>query len=335
MAQTALTLVNRLLRRSRMDDVSAFTSPEALLALELVNTSIRELLAERDYPWNIRHDGHLTINGPFSSGTLSLIQNSATGTIASSNSITSITGDFVSRLVPFGASDYEKQTIKIVSATVVLTSMSLTLAAAWPGSNTGALTGSNWRIDISEYLLPDAVAKVLSVRHEQTPVTLHQVEPTTAFEEFQPRPADVQNDFPYMVGVGGTAVATFNTATYDATTAPRRLRFMVWPVPDSTYLLTYSYKERIAELSATTDTLWTPDEFCDDVIERADAKVYANAWGNDPDLASLKLRMSVGSTTQKYANARVDPRRRHVLTAHDSGPRRSGDPTKYRDVGSL
>lgn len=319
-----------------MDDVSAFTSPEAKLALELVNTSMRELLAERDYPWNIRHDGHLYVLGSFANGTLALFNSSASATITTAATLSgTITGEFVSRVVPFGAADYANQTIKILSASDGGATWTLTLAVAWPGSNTGALASTAWRIDISEYLLPDSVAKVLSVRHEQTPVTLLQIDPTMTFEEWQPRPAETQNDFPYVVGVGGTAVATYDSGSIS--TAPRKMRLMVWPIPsnDTPFVLTYSYKERLTELSATTDTLYAPDEFCDDVVERADAKVYANAWGNDPDLAALKARMSIGSTAQKYANSRLDPHRRHTLSAHDSGSRRPSDPTSYKNITGL
>lgn len=333
METTALTLVNRLLRRHRLDDVSNFTSPEAVLALELVNTAIRELLAARDYQWNVRSDGALTLL-PTITGSSGLTISTSTptaGTITSfSDDITDVTGDFVARLLATDAADHSTTALVVESASLSGTTLSLTFNGGWPGAT---VSSGAYKFFISEYLLPDTVAKVVSVRHQGTPLRLYEVDPHATWDTWMPRPHDTEGDDPLIVATGGTAVASYDSDS--DMDADRQIRFMVWPVPNDTLLLNYSYKERMTELSATTDKLYAPLEFTDDVIDRAEAKSYAGAWGNDPDLSRVQLQNAAAITNQKYVNSRLDPNRRLAVRAHDAGGNRRRDPTSYRDITGL
>src|SRR3990172_12898559 len=99
-ATTALTLVNRLLRRPGFDDISILTEPEGLLGLDLVNQSIRDLLSMRVYPWNVRSDGALNLKGTISgSGSVLIAAGDDSASMTVSGSITDFTGSFVTRLL--------------------------------------------------------------------------------------------------------------------------------------------------------------------------------------------------------------------------------------------
>jgi hypothetical protein len=333
---TALTLVNRLMRRHRYDDVSTFTTPEAKLALDLVNTSIRDLLAERDYPWNVRHDGELALRGGISGTNFTVITGATPfqdSSISGLAAMSPLAGRVVTRVV-IGESgnpaDYSATAVRVSDVLVGVGSLSGNLANNWPFTSV-VLRASHFVI--YEYVLPDDVAKVVEVRHEETPIKLLQIDQTQGFDDVFPRHWERSGDDPQMVAVGGMSVGTFDNVTADE--GVRGLRMMVWPVPSKTMLLSYSYKERVAELVATTDALYAPDEFADDVVNRAEMYSNANAMGNDPDLAALQLRVAASNAAMKYGNSRLDPNRRHVVGAHDSGAGRRRDTTKYKDVTGL
>jgi len=100
MAQTALTIVNRVLRRHRNEDVSAFTEPLAKVILDAVNESAREIVAERNWPWNVRSDGVLVTKPPIT-GTTGSVTNGSPGVLLHpySGVETSFIGDFVARVM--------------------------------------------------------------------------------------------------------------------------------------------------------------------------------------------------------------------------------------------
>lgn len=333
---TALTLVNRLLRRHRIDDVSTFTNAEAKLALDLVNTSIRDLLAERDYPWNVRHDGEIATRAARTGTSFSVVSGAtpfADSSISGLASTTSFQGRVVSRVIvgeSGNPADYSATAVRISDVFVSGGTLSGNLATDWPFTGVVLVPA---RYVFYEYILPDSVAKVVQVRHEETPITLMQINQNQGFDDVFPRHWERSGDDPQIIAVGGMSVGTFNNDT--ETRGVRGIRMMVWPVPSTTMLLSYSYKERVTELVATTDSLYAPDEFADDVVNRAEMYSYANAFGNDPQLAELQARISNMNASMKYGNSRLDPQRRHVVRALDSGVSRGTDSTKYRDITGL
>jgi hypothetical protein len=337
-ATTALTLVNRLLARLKYDPVSTFTPEHAVLALELVNTATRTLLAERDYPWNIRSDGMLSLIAPieatsgwnFTSASTALI-GSWTGT---ANDYTGGTnaGTVVTRVLLTSGPATHTDTAMIVQSVSDVGSLLVTLSADHPGFTTTS-TDYAYKFFFSEYLLPNTVAKVLSVRNQNYPLRLFEVEPHSSWDEWIPRPHDTEDDDPIIVGVGGSSVSTYNAGL--TSTPNQRLRLMVWPVPSAVNLLNYSYKERHTQLVDVDDVFHSPIEFTDDIIDLAEAKAYGGAWQNDPQLAALLTANANAMTRRKYANSRLDPGRRHRILSHDSGKGRRSDPTKYRDISGL
>lgn len=334
---TALTMVNRLLRRHGWEDYTTFTEPETLLALDLVNQAIRDLLMMRDYPWNIRSDGTLRLRAPLEDTDDGCTVTAASATIAAgsySGTETDYTGGAnagvtVSKLLVTGASSHTTTAMQVLSVEEFGGALVCTLNGAFPGGNQ---TNKAFRFYFDEYVLGDTVAKVVSVRHQDQPVRLLEAPAHTPLDEILPRRHDAYGP-PELVAIGGTATATYDEGAVDAGT--EGLRLVVWPPPDARYMLNYSYKERIAALTTTTSTLVAPDEFVDDVIDRAEALSNMTQRFNSPELAQQQLRNTMLTAERKWTNSQVDPSRRHGLKSIDSGGNRRRDPTSYKDIDGL
>jgi len=203
------------------------------------------------------------------------------------------------------------------------------IETAWPG--TTAIATSDCRMFFAEYLLPDTVQKVVSMRHEQTPLRVQEVAPWTSFDELVPRPQDTSDDMPSFVAIGGSSVGTYQDTAGDA-----KMRAMIWPVPSSAIVIQYSYHYRPPALTAVGDTLSFPDEIVDVVVDLAFAKTQMNMVGNNEKMGLSNMRLAQQMAAAKYANNVADPSRRRRLGAHDSIKNNSGrDPTNYRDVTGL
>ena len=330
---TALTMVNQLLRRHGFEDYSTFTLPETLLGLDLVNHAIRDLLAARDYPWNVRSDGTLVIRAE--------VTGTAGATISAESSVLTITGatgvstdytggtsagELVTRVLFTGATSFNSTAIRVSDLSITAGTMTANLATPFPV----AVSNGAYKFFFSEYLLPDSVGKILSVRDENQPLRMLEVFPHHTWDEVNPRPHDYESADIMAVGVGGVATSTAVTGALPN----QRLRLMVWPVPTSRRLLYYSYKERVTQLVATTDVLTAPSEFVDDVIDRAEALSNMTQRFNDPNLAQIQFSNSARTAERKYENATLDPARRNSMKPHDGGVRRR-DWTRYRDIQGL
>ena len=327
-ATTALTLVNRLLRRHGFDDISILTEPEGLLGLDLVNQAIRDLLSMRDYPWNVRSDGALNLKPTITgTGSVLTVSGDASASMTVTGTITDFTGNFVTRLLITSSTTHSDVPLVVTSAALLGTTLAVNLNAAWPGAGGG---GGDYKFFFAEYLLPDTVSKVLSVRHPEFPIQLLEVSPHSSFDEWIPRMHETEDANPMLVAVGGTAVGTVQFGG----TANRRLRLMVWPVPTAAVQIQYTYKERFSDLVDTTDTLYAPAEFADDVIDRAEALSNMTQRFNDPDLSQIQMRSSLATAERKYVAATLDPSRRSPLQPHDRGGRRR-DFTRYRNITGL
>jgi len=337
-------MVNRLLRRHGFEDYSTFTLPETLLALDLVNQAIQDLLSSHDYPWNIRHSGVQHLFGPLS-GTGTASSSSGAVTITGfTNTTADITGgatagDAIAYIKFPVATSHSNTAMRILNVSLSGTTLTAILQSNFPG---GDQSSTNWRMIFPEYLLGDTVAKVLSVRHQDRPLRLLEIDPWRTFDEVLPNSYEVEGD-PEVVMVGGTATATYDSV--GTSTPTQGLRMAVWPVPNiqrtspaspiQDQILNFTFKERIAELTTTTSELVAPAEFIYDVIDRAEALSNMTQRFNDPTLSQLQMRASVMNAERKYVNSTVDPNRRHSLRPHDRGTRRNVDPTVYRDIDGL
>lgn len=268
---TALQLVNRVNRRRRISDLSAFsTELEMLSTLDAVNKAVAEVLAVRRWEFDIRR-AELTIRGKLSDVTLSVTANTSTGALTKTGLVAAdMYGDYVTRVLPKGSTSLADTALRILFASAPFADLSsFTFGTSIPF----ALSTTTAELFYSDYMLPDTVSNVVRVSHQEETVTLDEVGAKIEFSERYPRP-QIEYGSPRVVSVGG-----FDVSTYNGTgTAPKpRLRLSVWPVPDEDYVLDYTYDYRHPEMSAATDVLdGVPPEVVDLIVDLATADMQAN-----------------------------------------------------------
>lgn len=266
---TALQLVNRMARLLRQDPISSVATSPGDNYLDVLNDAIGNVLGEKDYPFDIRHDGELPTLASQSGSLLSLNNGGTVISIGSGDGMTadlfagslsaspSSTADegrtgVITRIIPTSSTDFGDTAIRMTSATSIVGAVGIGIGHAFPGTT---ISSGTWQSLAAEYILPDLVRSVIEVRHEEEPLTLEKIPAAATFEQLVPRPHDTQQN-PTWVGVGGYDVAT--QITPDDNTNNRTqpgLRLIIWPVPTSAILLQYSYRIRHIPMTADTDVL--------------------------------------------------------------------------------
>ena len=287
---TALSLVNRVNRRRRMPDVTAFSATEDLATLDALNTATEEVLSSKRWEFDIRR-AQITLRPRLQAATGETMTVNATKGAASATLIRSGadyfeaadvygSGDdlYVTRFLATGASSFPNTAFRVIEGLPATTLAALSVATPMPET----LSGVSAELFYAEYMLPDTVRSVLRVTHQDDPVTLEQVDPTVEFEELYPRP-QIEYGTPQVISIGGYDTPTVVAASDAPDPA---LRMMVWPVPDDAYVLDYTYHYRHAELAATTDTLQgVPPNVIDMIVDLA--AISMKAFYDDADSRSI------------------------------------------------
>lgn len=314
----ALTLVNRVRRRSQLPTVSAFDAHRSDLVLDLVNESKNAVLEERVWPFDLRHDGVLVTSPAQSEDTNAWVPNGSTsGSIAGGSSLLSdVTGDLVTRIAITDSSDYGSTAFRLVSAETSGSDLNFILETPWPGT-TGTVGTRAYQTFSAEYLLPETVRSVLSVRSQEEEIRLAWIDPSLDFPQVIPRPLDEISDDLRWVGVGGFAEGTFD-ASSQSSADERKMRMIVYPVPDSALVLHYSYVHRHPDLTSASDTLDdVPSGIVDEIVHDAYARLQMSDAGNDTEAGLRNLSVAKRSRRDKARNDRFDPFRRRAIRPVD------------------
>lgn len=279
---TALNLVNRVHRRRRMPDVGSFSETEDLATLDAVNNAIEETLSSKRWEFDMRR-GQIALRGRYTGGTVSITADDSTASYANTNGVDSadVFGDYVVRLLPTGSSAYANTAFRVLTAVGSGTTGTLILGTDVPET----MSSVDADLFYAEYMLPETVRNVLRISHQEESLNLEQVDPIVEFDELYPRPS-IEFGTPELISVGGLDVSTYETG---GTAPDPRLRMIVWPVPDSDYVLDYSYHYRHPALEAIDDTLdGVPPNVVDQIVDlaAADMKAYY-----EKDYDAIRLRM--------------------------------------------
>lgn len=333
MATTALEMVNRVLRRHRQDEVSAFSEPLPKSVLDAVNEAAREIVSERNWPWNVRTDGVLTTTPAYTGDDAALTHGVNVFAVQSFSAGTSpLAGDFVTRIVLPSDASFGDTAFRVTEVATSGGGVVGYIETTWPGTTKVSIGNYHtYKLFACEYLLPATVGKIVSVRHEAAPLRVTELDPWVTFDELIPRAHDTMSDSPEFIGVGGMALGT-----HTGTPGTKKLRMLVWPVPSESLVLHYTYQHRPAAMAVVTDYLDFPDEIIDVVVDLAFAKTQMNMVGNNPTAGAANMRMAMQTAAAKYQNNASDPSRRRRVGACDSVRSTAGrDPTNYRDITGL
>lgn len=280
---SGLQLVNRVRRLRRLDDVASIAKTEDLAALDAINTAIEEVLSSERWEFDLRRAQmalrpRLTgIQATNSAGDRSSFVLVRTDGLVDAD----IFGDYVTRLLVTGSTDYANTADRVLYGSV-LGGTAATIATAVDLEE--SITSATAELFYAEYILPDTVRDVVRVTHQEQPIDLEQIDPVIEFDEIYPRPS-IEFGPPQSISVGGLDVATYQGS---GSAGDAGLRMVVWPVPDQAYVIDYAYYYRHPELAAATDTLdGVPPNVVAKIVEVAAGQMKA-FYEKDYNALSLK-----------------------------------------------
>lgn len=317
---TALQMVNALRGLLREEEISAIATSDELTTdlLKLINRAARSVLHERDWTFDTLEDGVASFMAPITGTTGSVTYGSPDfvflpGTQAQ---ITRIT-ERPSRLVVTDDASFGNTSWKITRGDYIPLLggyVGLVLNSTFQGTTQSSTAA--WTVYSDEIVLPSTVRRVLSVRHEETPIRLEFVQRNLIADSYQPRSYDRTQSQPELVMVGGGGTTTY---TGEATTATSGTLMRIWPPPSEAIILNYSYMREHAALSETTDSLLgVPETVIDLITQKAFYYGLISNLENDPRRADLVRRDYELDLVRVYAAYRPDPYRRNVPSMHGS-----------------
>lgn len=287
---TALQLTNRVRRLRRMPDVGSISETEDLATLDAINASIEEVLSSRRWEFDMRR-AQIALRPYLTDLTLtSTVGFTDLMTVYRADGLTEADtyGDYVVRLLPSGSTNHSRTALRVRYSSVIVTGNSSFMTVTTDIDE--ALDGVAGRLFYAEYVLPDTVRDVIRFTHQQEELTLDQIDPVVEFDELYPTP-NIEFGAPRLVSVGGLDVSTYSV---ESTAPSPGLRLIVWPIPDESYILDYTYHYRHPELTTATDTLdGVPQDVVYQIVDLAAAKMKA-FYEKDYDA----LRLSAFSTNK-------------------------------------
>jgi len=268
-----------------MPDVASFSETEDLATLDSLNHAIEEVLSSKRWEFDMRRAqmalrGRLTslvaTNSPSALSSFSLVRSSGLEDA-------DLVGDYVTRLLITGSTDYANTAFRISYASAVVGGQASTVSCAAEANET--ISAAAAELFYAEYVLPDTVRDIVRVTHHEEEITLRQIDPVVEFDELYPRP-HVEHGPPEIISVGGLDIPTY---TAGGTAESPSLRMVVWPIPDEPYVIDYTYHYRHPELTATTSTLdGVPPAIVDQIVDMAAADMKAYY---EKDYDALRLRL--------------------------------------------
>lgn len=315
---TALEFVNRIRRRMRAgSDVSNVTDEENAVLLDIVNAAIADVLAGKNWEFDLRHDGILNTLATQTLGSVSVTASTFTTDTSDQFDFATFTAadQHVVRGIIETDGRYSNTAFRITSIEDSGSVQTFRVDGTFPGTVGGGAV-STMKTVAHEFILPASVRAVVSVTHEERPLTLDQVDPTATFDQLVPRPHGT-TAHPEWVGVGGFDVPTRD---YTASASDPALRMIVWPLPDAAISLRYSYYVDHARLATATDALiGVPDRVIEDIVRIAHGDAVASVEKNAEEglrIANSALR----SSNEKYMNQSAQPRGRHAVGSWSRKP---------------
>lgn len=330
---TALSLVNRVRRLLREEDVTSFVSTDLLsnTLLDLLNESKHDILETRIWDFDKRQDGELVTQAPLTGTDASFVNGSASYAF-STTAPTSVAGNWVAKLIATDDSSYGDTAFRVVSSGTSGGGCSGDLAVLFPG--TSSLGAASFTVVFDEYLLPSTVRAVTSVRHQENDLRLIEVDKELGLDRVVQRPHEEQSTQPEFVYVGSTITTTYNSDS--ASEGSTGIGLRLHPTPSAALVLSYSYIYRHADMSSATDSLDNVDGSVEDLIVRlAYARAMKTGIGNEPQVGVLLEREVFARADALYAGHARDPMARTVIRPHFAGRIGAGFGKLPRNFGSL
>ena len=327
---TSLQMVNRFMRKYRLDTVADFSSPQALAALDCLNDAKEEILDSRSWSFDQRESAISTIavrtgvdTGTFTNGSLG-VAGTTTENIA-------LVGDYALRVIPTDSSDRANTAHRVSTMFAGGGVLALALSEVY----SGATVASDMDMFVAEYQFPShangdtQVKQLLSMTNQERPVRLVEIDKNFHFDRLITRLHDSIGSDPDVVYYGRPVS---NTVAVGGTNNVRD-GFIVFPVPTSSARLDYTYQYAYPTLALVTDTLsHVPEKVINCIVELAFGFSLNTKFGNDPNMADRVIKAALIRAERLHRSDRKMPNRSkpvrsmdNVGGTHTSGRRISND----------
>ncbi len=336
-----LQMINAVRGKLREERIASISTSDLLTTeiIDLINDAGSEILEGNDWEFDKRHDGRLwypsSQSGTFATLTentiiegetdvrLQLSGDAATGEVFDDVAAIDLAGfrcsgnRMRSRVVLTGATSFANTSWIITSVDLAISTMHLVIQDALKLDATAGDVA--WTTYASEVVLPTNVKDVLSVRHEDNPLSLEFVDREMGFDKWVPRATDSYSTTPEVVTIGGTITSTARLDTgplwtgISAEAAVTGVGAMVWPIPSADIHIQFSYRVQHSDLSTATDT-WTgvPDNVIHAIEWKAFQLAQLSGIQPDPEGARGSEREVERRIARALGNQSRQPNRRRV-----------------------
>lgn len=324
---TALSMMNRLRRLHRFEDVTAFGDELSKVLLDLLNEAKRDVLDGYRHSFDERSD--LTFKTfPSVSGTTAAMTANTTNVF-----LFSYTGEWIGKAspsperfydatvylnIPSDAS-YGNTAFRVTDGWMAsATDLRINLERPWTGAN-----GSNlgYRLFAFEYALPDTVRSVVSVRDQDGDLRLHHAMSVWQMEGLVPNLLAGIGSAPSCAIVTGYRAPTSLTTDASNTgvsSSNADYSLALYPIPDDGRAINVTYMYRHPELVDESSVLeGVPLHMVDTIVMVAHAKAKQTIEKDYAAGAAMLDRIASGFA-RKAAAEKPDPFRRRVARSLDS-----------------
>jgi hypothetical protein len=325
---TALDLVNRVLTFHRFGEVTEFAAPESKAVLITINQAIDKVLNSNDWEFSRRHDGTLGTTGLFAAasdgselavmlGASEMTEFANTDPLPPPSPVPLPIAPNPDLFQSPGVARFVSTDSTFVSGETgyPIDSWRFYTVAGFPitqwklaSHHFGTLTTTCnfYTTYTAEYVLPVTVRGLISAtKQDGGRLDVEMVSPEFRLEQLSTEPHGNVSDDPRTIYQGGTARATASNST--SNTNDFGLRIIVWPIPETSFKIDYSYWYRYPQLVNPTDEIQgVSDSAIHDVVNWAYAHSNLTGIGNDPKLgaalkADTRFEINETRTSEKAA----------------------------------
>jgi len=170
---------------------------------------------------------------------------------------------------------------------------------------------------VNEYVLPVTVRKVLSIRHQESPLRLEEMNRSQVYDRIVQRPHETISDQPLIAIIGGKSRTLYST---DSTYLEGQVNNQTWtsmlvyPTPDTSIVLHYSYMVARPDLTNVSDFLGADRSIETLLVKLAFARCMQDAVGDFNPEAGMALEQRVlREVSALHTSDQRDPGRHRVL----------------------
>lgn len=341
---TAITLVNRVRRRFREEDVTALGDDMSNFVLDLLNEAKRDILESWTWEFDKRSDGELLTRASLEGLACSVSQGDSEIYFTYAGTATQKANYFigiefpVAKVIVTSDPDFGDTAFQVESFNPANTSYFWSAQNGLPEFKGTTDASATATIVFDEYVLPSTVRAVTSVRHQEQDLQIAEVDRDIGMDSYAPRPHGSMSNAPERVFIGKFGISTYRN-DFAITSSSARYRAGITmkfdPTPNARLAISYSYIYRHPDISSTQDLQYVDPAVEDMIVRLAEARGTMSGLGADVQTGAAMETEVLNRCAAIHGNIRRDPLRRVVIGPTYGGVSSTGFGRIPRNVGSL